>query len=65
MNWVDFAQFAVNFGVSISRRMNQETVCEFHVICQKYGLFDYLGGIHGFLLVDICTNGTDFMSFII
>ena len=64
-NWADFVQFAVKFGVSISHRANQKMVGEFHVICQKYGLFDYLGGIHGYLNSIIDANGMDFVSFII
>ena len=39
----------MKFGISISRSSNRRMVGKFHVICQKYGLFDYLGGIHGFL----------------
>ena len=62
---MDVAQFAVKFGVSISRSSNRKMVGEFRVICQKYGLFDYLGGIHGFLTGTIYANGADFASFII
>ena len=58
-------QFTVKFGVSISRSSNQKMVGEFHVILPKHGLFDYLGGIHGFLTGTTDANGTDFASFII
>ena len=58
-------QFAVKFGVSISRSSNQKMVDEFHLILPKHGLFDYLGGIHGFLTGTMYANGVDFASFII
>ena len=43
-------QFAVNFGSSIFRGPNRKMASEFRVICQDFGLFGYLGGIHGFLI---------------
>ena len=63
-NWVDFAQFTVNFESSIYHGVNWKMVCEFHIICGNGGLFGYLGGVCGFLTVGMCANGTDFMSFI-
>ena len=63
-NWVDFAQFAVNFESSIYHGANWKMVCEFCFICWNGGLFGYLGGVHGFLTVDMCANGTYFVSFI-
>ena len=43
-------QFAVNFESSIFHGPNWKMASEFHVICQDFGLFGYLGGIHGFLI---------------
>ena len=42
-NWVDFAQFTVNFESSIYHGVNQKMVCEFRIICGNGGLFGYLG----------------------
>ena len=64
-NWLDFVQFAVNFESSIYHGANWKMVCKFCIICRNGGLFGYLGGVHGFLTVGMCANGTDFMSFII
>ena len=64
-NWVDFAQFAVNFESSIYHGAKRKMVCKFHIICMNCGLFSYLGGVHGFLTVRMCANGVDFASFII
>ena len=49
-NWADFVQFAVNFESSIFCGPNWKMGGEFCVICQDFGLFGYLGGIHGFLI---------------
>ena len=49
-NWADFAQFAVNFESSIFRGPNWKMDGEFCIICQDFGLFGNLGGIHGFLI---------------
>ena len=62
-NWADFVQFTVNFESSIYHGANWKMVCKFHVIYKKRGLFGYLGGVHGFLTVCMCTNGVDFASF--
>ena len=43
-NWVDFAQFAVNFESSIYHGANWKMVCEFRIICGNGGLFWLLGG---------------------
>ena len=48
VNWVDFAQFTVNFESSIYHGANQKMVCKFHIICRNGGLFGYVGGVHGF-----------------
>ena len=64
-NWVGFAQFTVNFESSIYHGANRKMICEFCIICGNGGLFGYLGGVHGFLTVRMCTNGADFASFII
>ena len=40
-------------------------VGKFHLNLPKHGLFDYLGGIHGFLTGTMYVNGADFASFII
>ena len=48
MYWVDFAQFAVNFGSSIYHDAKRKMVCEFRIICINCGLFGYLGGVLGF-----------------
>ena len=58
-------QFAVNFESSIYHGANWKMVCEFHIICQNDGFFGYLGGVPGFLTVDMRANGVDFASFII
>ena len=65
VNWVDFAQFTVNFESSIYHGANRKMVCEFRIICMNSGLFGYLGGVRGFLTVHMCANGVDFVSFII
>ena len=65
VNWLDFAQFAVNFESSIYHDANWEMVCEFCIICGNGALFGYVGGVHGFLTVGMCMNGMDFTSFII
>ena len=65
VNWVDFAQFAVNFESSLCHGVNWKMVCEFHIICRKGGLFGYLGDVRGFVIVGMCGNGTDFASFMI
>ena len=65
VNWVDFAQFAVNFESSIYHDANRKMVCEFCIISGNGGLFGYLGGVHGFLTVHMCMSGMDFTSFII
>ena len=64
-NWVDFAQFAVNFESAIYHDANQKMVCKLRIICGNGGFFGYFGGVHGFLTVHMCTSGADFMSFII
>ena len=43
-------QFAVNFGSSIFRGLNRKMGGEFCIIRQDFGLFGYLGVIHGFLI---------------
>ena len=43
-NWVDFAQFMVNFESSIYHGANWKMVCEFCIICGNGGLFWLLGG---------------------
>ena len=53
-------QFAVNFGSSIFRGPNWKMGGEFCVICQNFGLFGYLEGIHGFL---ICKRMRDWRGF--
>ena len=45
VNWVDFAQFAVNFESSIYHGVKRKMVCEFSIICVNGGLFSYLGGV--------------------
>ena len=57
-------QFAVNFESSIFCGPNWKMAGEICVICQDFGLFSYLGGIHGFLFASTCMNGVDFASFI-
>ena len=64
-NWADFVQFTINLESSIYHGAKRKMVCEFHIICANCGLFSYLGGVHGFLTVCMCTNGMDFASFII
>ena len=56
-------QFAVNFESSIYHCANWKMVCEFCIICWNDGLFGYLGGVHGFLIVGMQVNGVDFTSF--
>ena len=65
MNWVDFAQFTVNFESSIYPGVKWKMVCEFCIICMNGGLFGYLGGVLGFLTACMCANGADFAPFII
>ena len=64
-NWVDFAQFAVNFESSIYHGAKRKMVCKFCIICMNCGLSGYLGGVLGFLTVRMRVNGMDFASFII
>ena len=64
-NWVDFAQFAVNFESSIYHGVKPKMVSKFCIICVNGGFFGYLGGVLGFLTVRMCANGTDFTSFTI
>ena len=65
VNWVDFGQFTVNFESSIYHGAKRKMVCKFHIICVNGGLFGYLGSVLGFLTVRMCTNGMDFVLFII
>ena len=58
-------QFAVEFGVSISRGPDRKMVSAFHVNLPKCGLLTILGGIHGFFAFTMYANGVDFASFII
>ena len=62
---MDFAQFTMKFGASISRSSNRKMVGKFHVICQNMGFLTTKGGYMDVLTGTIDANGADFTSFII
>ena len=50
MNGADFAAFAVDLGNVIFHGANWKMLGEFLHNLPKWGVLDYFGGIHGFLV---------------
>ena len=65
VNWVDFAQFAVNFENSIYHGANQKMALRISHYLPEWWAFWLLGGCMWILTARMYTNGTDFASFII
>ena len=61
---MNFVQFAVKLGVSISRGPNQEMVGKFCVICRNGGFLTTLGGYMDFWYIVNSADGADFATFI-